>query len=69
MANVVNSEEVVVRWVEGISEAPKELSLVVDAYRRRAKIADGCKSYPRSVQDDMDKLFDAMVVLAREAHS
>jgi hypothetical protein len=33
---------------------------------RRAKIADGCKSYPRSVQDDMDKLFDAMVVLARE---
>ena len=62
----VSSEEVVVRWVEEVSKAPKDLRPLVNAYRRRAKVADACTSYPQHVDDEMNKLFDAMVVMAGE---
>jgi hypothetical protein len=61
-----NREEVVVRWVDEVSSAPAELKPLVDAYRRRQEIVDGCAAYPRHVDLEMDVLYDALLVLAKD---
>jgi len=57
-------EEVVVRYIEEPWEAPANLKPLVAKYNELRAIVDASEAYPRSVDDKMNKLYDAMVVMA-----
>lgn len=60
----MSREEVVVGYINGELEVPAHLKSLVEGYGERRRVADACASYPRSVDLEMDALYDAMVVLA-----
>lgn len=66
MENIRKStEEVVVEYIRGVRACPPYMVRLVREYNKRAAVADTSEAYPRIVDEDMDKLYDAMVVLAR----
>jgi hypothetical protein len=48
----------------GEREPTVQISPLVMKYRELAKIVEQCESYPRSIDQRMNKLYDAAVVLA-----
>ena len=60
------AEDAVVEYVQGVREVPKDMVRLVLEYRRRQAVVDSCESYPRHVDDEMNALHDAMVVLVQE---
>ena len=59
----MQSEDVVVEYVQGVRPVPPDMVRLVAEYNRRRKIVDECASYPRHVEDGMNVLYDAMVVM------
>ena len=63
---MMNREDVVVSWIEQVAEVPAALKPLVGAYNVRKEIAENCAAYPKVVDDEMNVLFDAMLVLAKD---
>ena len=59
-----DKKEVVVAYLEGTCYVPRELWPIVKKYRELYKITQECVSYPRHIDDQMNKLHDALEVLA-----
>ena len=57
------AEEVVIKYIDGELATPSHLKPLVCEYNRLKEIVEQCKSYPRSIDESMNKLYDAMVVL------
>jgi len=56
-------EETVVEYLDGVFAPPASVKALVDEYNKRRAIVDICESYPRKLDDEMNKLFDAMLVM------
>jgi hypothetical protein len=63
------NEDVVVKWIEQVAGVPAALLPLVKAYNVRKQVADSMESYPQRVDDEMNVLYDAMLVLAKEVNS
>jgi len=64
-----NREEVVVKWIDQIAEVPVALLPLVNAYNVRKLVVDTCNAYPERVDEEMNVLYDAMLVMAGEVNS
>jgi hypothetical protein len=60
----MKNEDVVVRYIEEPWEAPAHLKPLVVKYNELRAVVDASEAYPRSLDDKMNKLYDAMVVMA-----
>lgn len=60
----MSKEEVVVSYIDGTLPVPSQFARLVDAYRVRQRIADSCASYPKHVDEEMNILYDALLVVA-----
>jgi len=58
-----SAEETVVEYLDGVFAPPASVKALVDEYNKRRAIVDICESYPRKLDDEMNKLFDAMLVM------
>jgi len=57
-----SAEETVVEYIDGVFTPPAHIKPLVEAYNRRRAVVDTCESYPKSIDKEMDSLFDAMIV-------
>ena len=60
----MKKEDVVVAYIQGTVKVPDYLKRIVEEYNKRARVVETCKSYPQQVDDEMNKLYDALEVLA-----
>ena len=62
-------EDVVIRWVDQVVGVPPALQPLVTAYNVRKQIADSLTAYTSYIDDEMNTLFDAMLILVKEVNS
>jgi hypothetical protein len=60
----VSREVVVVEYVQGVRPVPSYMQKLVEEYVARQQLVDGCTDYPQELDDEMNVLYDAMVILA-----
>jgi hypothetical protein len=60
----VSREAVVVEYVQGVRPVPGYMQKLVEEYVARQQLVDGCAGHPQELDDEMNVLYDAMVILA-----
>jgi hypothetical protein len=61
-----NKEQLIVTYIEGTVRVPDDLWAIVKKYRQLQKVVETSGAvYAKSVDDDMNKLYDALEVLVK----
>jgi len=64
MTDSSNKEQLAVAYIRGEVQVPESLRLLVERYRKYERIRGECVSFPKSEDDDANKIYDVLVVMA-----
>jgi|KBSMisStaDraftv2_1062788.scaffolds.fasta_scaffold173643_2 hypothetical protein len=61
MRREVSKESLVVSYIEGTAEVPRDLALLVQRYREYASVRANCVGFPKREDERANRIFDALV--------
>jgi len=61
MRREVSKESLVVSYIDGTVEVPRDLALLVQRYREYASVRANCVDFPEREDERANRIFDALV--------
>jgi hypothetical protein len=57
----VSKESLIVSYIDGTVEVPRDLALLVQKYREYASVRANCVGFPKREDERANRIFDALV--------